>query len=141
MQFRLLGPLEVLNGELVIPVGGAKQRALLTILLLHANEVVSRDRLIEELWGDRPPGTAGHSLDHQVSRLRKILVPAELLSTRPGGYQLQVEPEQIDVYRYERLYAEGRQANASGRPEAAADALREALGLWSGDALADIAYE
>ena len=71
MEFRLLGPLEVREDERVIPVGGAKQRALLAILLLHANEVVSRDRLIDELWGERPPGTASHSLDHQVSRLRK----------------------------------------------------------------------
>ena len=71
-----------------IPIGGAKQRALLALLLLHANEVVSRDRLIGELWGERPPGTAEHSLDHQISRLRKLLEPSDLLVTKAGGYVL-----------------------------------------------------
>src|SRR5438034_9058178 len=108
MEFRLLGPLEVLRDGRALAVGGTKQRALLAILLLHANEVVSRDRLIDELWGERPPGTADHSLDHQVSRLRKLLEPSELLATRSGGFVLQVEPEQIDVRRFELLLDEGR---------------------------------
>ena len=116
MEFRLLGPLEVRKDGRVVPVGGAKQRALLAILLLHANEVVSRDRLIDELWAERPPGTADHSLDHQVSRLRKTLEPSELLVTRSGGYVLEVEPEQIDVRRFERLLEQGRRANAAGEP-------------------------
>jgi DNA-binding SARP family transcriptional activator/streptogramin lyase len=141
MEFRLLGPLEVREDERVIPIGGAKQRALLTLLLLHANEVVSRDRLIDELWRERPPGTVDHSLDHQVSRLRKLLEPSEMLVTRSGGYVLEVEPEQIDVRRFERLLEEGRRANAAGEPMEAADALREALALWRGGALADCAYE
>ncbi len=141
MEFRLLGPLEAQKDERVIPVGGAKQRALLAILLLHANEVVSRDRLVEELWSERPAGSAGHSLDHQISRLRKTLEPSEMLATRPGGYVLQVEPEQIDAHGFERLFEEGRRANAVGKPAAAAEALRQALGLWRGGALADLAYE
>jgi DNA-binding SARP family transcriptional activator/ABC-type transport system substrate-binding protein len=141
MEFRLLGPLEVREDERVIPVGGAKQRALLAILLLHANELVSRDRLIDELWGERPPGTASHSLDHQVSRLRKLLRPSELLVTGAGGYSLQVEPERIDVRRFERLLAEGRRANADGRPAEADALLDQALALWRGDALADWAYD
>ena len=141
MEFRLLGPLEVLEGGRVVPVGGSKQRALLAVLLLHANEVVSRDRLIDELWGERLPGTAAHSLDHQVSRLRKVLEQSELLVTRPGGYLLQVDPEQIDVRRFEHLLEQGRRANADGMPQQASMALREALGLWRGAALADFAYE
>ncbi len=141
MEFRLLGPLEVREGERAVHVGGTKQRALLAILLLHANEVISRDRLIEEIWGDRQPGTAGPSLDHQVSRLRKTLEPAEQLVTRSGGYVLEVEPEQIDARRFERLLGEGRRANAAGEPDKAASSLREALALWRGDALADLAYE
>ncbi len=141
MEFGLLGPLEVRKGERVVPVGGAKQRALLAILLLHANEVVSRDRLIDALWAERPPGTADRSLDHQVSRLRKTLEPSEMLVTRSGGYVLEVEPEQIDARRFERLLEEGRRANAAGKPADAAEALREALALWRGDALADLAYE
>jgi DNA-binding SARP family transcriptional activator len=89
MQFRLLGPLEVLRDGHALAVGGAKQRALLALLLLRANEVVSRDLLFDELWGDRPPGTAAHSLDVQISRLRKTLDPAAPLVTRSTGYVLQ----------------------------------------------------
>ena len=120
MQFGLLGPLQVLDGDRVVPIGGPKQRALLAILLLRANALVARDRLIDELWGDRPPGTAGHSLDHQVSRLRKTLGQADLVVTRPGGYVLQLEPEQLDTHRFERLFEQGRLANADGDPVAAA---------------------
>ncbi len=111
------------------------------LLLLHANEVVSRDRLIDALWPDRAPGTAGHSLDVQVSRLRKVFEPEELLVTRSGGYVLELEPEQIDVHRFRRLLAEGRAANAAGNPHAALQALEDALALWKGPALADLQYE
>jgi DNA-binding SARP family transcriptional activator len=141
MEFRLLGPLEVRKDERVIPVGGAKQRALLAMLLLRANEVVSRDRLIDALWAERPPGTADRSLDHQVSRLRKTLEPSGMLVTRSGGYVLEVEPEQIDARRFERLLDAGRRENAAGEAAEAAETLREALALWRGDALADLAYE
>ena len=141
MEFLLLGPLEVREDRRNIPIRGAKQRALLALLLLNANEVVSRDRLIEELWRERPPGTAEHSLDHQVSRLRKLLESTDLLVTKGGGYVLNVEPEQIDASRFERLLADGRRVNAAGDPAAAAETLRAALGLWRGATLVDLAYE
>ncbi len=141
MEFRLLGPVEVLRDGRPVALGGAKPRALLALLLLHANEVVSRDRLIDALWGDRPPGTAGHSLDVQISRLRKAFEPDELLLTQSGGYVLQVEPEQIDVHRFERLLEAGRRANAAGKPAEALEVLEAALGLWRGAALADLSYE
>ena len=115
MEFRLLGPVEAVRDGRAVPLGGAKPRALLALLLLHANEVVSRDRLIDALWRDRAPGTAGHSLDVQVSRLRKAFEPDEILLTRSGGYVLEVDPEQIDAHRFERLLEEGRAANADGQ--------------------------
>src|SRR5437867_758984 len=118
MEFRLLGPLEAQEGEGSVPLGGAKQRALLAVLLLHANEVVSRDTLIEALWPERLPGDAAHSLDVQVSRLRRAL-GGELLVTTPAGYVLQVAPEQIDARRFERLLEAARRANADGEPAAA----------------------
>ncbi len=120
MEFLLLGPLEVWEDRRCISIRGAKQRALLALLLLSANEVVSRDRLIGELWGERSPGTAEHSLDHQVSRLRKLLGATDVLVTKAGGYVLNVEPEQIDASRFEHLLAEGRRANAAGNPAAGA---------------------
>src|SRR5262249_36262859 len=129
MEFRVLGPLEAVRDGRSVPIGGGKQRALLGLLLLHANEVVSRDRLIDELWSDRAPGTAGHSLDVQISRLRKAFEPSEPLETRPGGYVLHVGPEQIDARRFEGLIEKGRRANADGEPAAARDALESALAL------------
>src|SRR5436190_17454577 len=141
VDYRLLGPLEVLRDGRPLPLGGGKQRALLALLLLHANEVVSRDRLLEELWGERPPGTADHSLDVQVSRLRKTFEPEEPLLTRAGGYVLQLDPGDVDVGRFERLLADGRSANAAGKPGEALAELESALRLWRGGALADLAYE
>ncbi len=141
MEFRLLGPVEARRDDRPIALGGAKPLALLALLLLHANEVVSRDRLIDALWSDRLPGSAEHSLDVQVSRLRKAFAPDELLITRSGGYVLEVEPDQIDARRFEQRLEEGRRANAAGRSAAALEVLEEALGLWHGQALADVAYE
>jgi DNA-binding SARP family transcriptional activator/ABC-type transport system substrate-binding protein len=141
MEFRLLGPVEAVREGRPLALGGAKPRALLALLLLHANEVVSRDRLIDALWGDREPGTAGHSLDVQVSRLRKAFEPDELLTTRGGGYVLEVEPELIDAWRFERLLEAGRKANAAGQPAEALEHLDTALGLWRGEAFGDLAYE
>jgi DNA-binding SARP family transcriptional activator/streptogramin lyase len=141
MEFRLLGPVAAVRGGHPVALGGAKPRALLALLLLHANETVSRDRLIDALWSDRPPGTAGHSLDVQISRLRKAFAPEDLLLTRPGGYLLQVETEQIDARRFERLLEEGRRANAEGKPAEALESLEAALRLWCGSALGDLAYE
>src|SRR3954469_10697171 len=136
MEFRVLGPLEVRDGEESLPLAGAKQRALLALLLLHANQVLSRDRLIDELWGERPPETAVQSLQVYVSRLRKLL-PAETLLTRPPGYLLSVKPEELDLRRFEQLLAEGHQARADGNAARAAPTLHEALALWRGPALAE----
>jgi YVTN family beta-propeller protein len=144
MQFRLLGPLEVEDDGRPLVLGSAKQRALLAILLLHANEVVSRDRLIDDLWGEQPPASAPHSLEVYVSRLRKTLQPdggERILVTRPGGYLLRLEPEQLDLERFARLVEEGRRALADGSHERAAERLAEALALWRGPALGDLAYE
>jgi DNA-binding SARP family transcriptional activator len=130
MRFGLLGPLEVRTDEKVLRLGGAKQRALLAILLLHANEVVSRDRLLEEIWPDRPSGDAAHSLDHQISRLRKALDPPDLLVTRSGGYLLHVQLGDVDVHCFEENLKRGRQANAAGKPNEALAELDRALNLW-----------
>ena len=145
MRFRLLGPFEVLGDAGAVPIGAQKQRALLCLLLLHANEVVSADRLVDHLWGERPPRTAANALQGYVSQLRKLLAragtePASLV-THPGGYELRVEPQEIDAHRFEALLQEGRQALAAGRPELAAPVLAEALALWRGPALADFTYE
>jgi predicted ATPase/DNA-binding SARP family transcriptional activator len=140
MQYRVLGPLEVRDGEESLPLAGAKQRALLALLLLHANRVLSRDRLIDELWGDEPPATAVTSLQVYISRLRKLL-PAGALLTRPPGYLLEVEPDELDLQRFERLVAEGHDALAEGNAERAADVLHRALALWRGPALAEFTFE
>src|SRR5207248_1124322 len=109
-----------------VPVGGPRQRALLALMLLSANRVVSRDRLINELFGER--ADRDRSLDHglrvQISRLRKALVGPERLLTRPPGYLLRVEPGELDLQTFERLLAEGRQAREANDPETAATKLR-----------------
>jgi DNA-binding SARP family transcriptional activator len=139
MEFRILGPLEVCRE------GGhkldltAKQRALLAVLLLHANEAVSTERLIDELWGAEPPETAGKALQVYVSRLRKLLGVDGLLVTRPPGYALDLGPHELDLHRFERLRTDARQAIADGDPREAAEKLREALSLWRGPPLADLA--
>src|SRR5438128_12676694 len=109
MDYRVLGPLEVRDGEESLPLASAKQRALLALLLLNANRVVSRDRLIDGLWGDQPPETAVQSLQVYVSRLRKLLPPGTLL-TRPPGYVFEVELEDVAVQRFERRLTAGRGA-------------------------------
>jgi len=148
LEFRILGPLEVCAEGRPLPLPGAKQRALLTALLLHAGQVVASDRLVEDLWSDEPATTAMNALWVQITRLRKLLEPdrargepARLLLTRPPGYLLRVEPDQFDLHRFERLVGEGRQALAAGALERAAAALRRALELWRGPPLADLAAE
>jgi DNA-binding SARP family transcriptional activator len=132
MDYRVLGSLEVRDGDRLLSLAGAKQRALLALLLLNANRVVSRERLIDELWGEEPPETAVQSVQVYVSRLRRLLPDATLL-TRAPGYVLEVEPEAFDLHRFERLAADARKAD----PERASHLLREALELWRGPALAE----
>src|SRR3954471_5667928 len=106
MEYRVLGPLEVREGVQALRLGGRKQRALLALLLLNANRVVPRERLIDQLWGDDPPETARTTVQVYVSRLRKLL-PAGSLATRGAGYALEVAPEALDLTRFERLRADG----------------------------------
>ena len=149
MQFGILGPLEVSDEGRRVEIGGHKQRALLASLLLHANEVVSLDRLIDELWGETPPPTAAKTLQAQVSRLRRSLNgdddPAAHmlgpLQTRGHGYLLKVEAGQVDADRFQGMLEEARRTRAEGKPDEAAEELRRALALWRGPALADFAYE
>ena len=129
MEFRVLGPLEVVDGGRSVALGGARQRALFAILLTCRNEVVSTDRLIDELWGDRPPKTAANTIQYFVSQLRKLLGPDRIV-TRPPGYFVRVEPGELDLDRFERLVERGD-----------VEALHEALALWRGHPLADLAYE
>src|SRR5919206_572403 len=139
-DFGLLGPLQVTREGSELQLGGPKQRALLAILLMEANHAVSADRLIDALWGDRPPDTAKNTLQVYVSQLRKLL-PEGSLETVPPGYRLAVAPEAIDLSRFEELAHQGRAALGIGDAAAAAQALGEALALWRGPALADLALE
>jgi DNA-binding SARP family transcriptional activator len=140
MEFRILGPLEVWAEGVEVSLGGPKQRALLVLLLLHPTEVVPTDRLIEELWGEDSPERAAAALRVNVSRLRKVL-PQGVLTTRSPGYVIRVEPDELDLHRFERLVDEGRSLLARGLTADASERLREALSLWRGSALADFAYE
>jgi predicted ATPase/DNA-binding SARP family transcriptional activator len=142
LDFRILGSLEVRADGRPIEIAAAKQRAVLTVLLLHANAVVSSDRLIDDIWGARARNGLKHALQVYVSELRKAAAcVADVLVTRAPGYMLQVEPGELDRDRFERLVAEGGEALASGHPELASERLRGALSLWRGPALADFAYE
>jgi DNA-binding SARP family transcriptional activator/ABC-type branched-subunit amino acid transport system substrate-binding protein/DNA-binding beta-propeller fold protein YncE len=148
LDFRLLGPLEVWAGEDRLALGGRKQRALLAILLLHADEVVSVDRLIDLIWGESPPGTAATALHGHVSQLRKLLepgrepgAPPEVLVTLDPGYVLRIQPEQLDLERFSGLVASARAAQADGRPAEASETLASALALWRGPPLSDLENE
>jgi YVTN family beta-propeller protein len=144
MEFRILGPLEVRDNGRVLELGGAKQRAVLALLLLQANEVVALDRLIDGIWGESPPDTAAAAVHGSVSRLRKVLepngAPYRVIRTQAPGYIFAAGPEAVDRYRFERLAAEGKTALDEGDAARSADLLREALALWRGPALADIAF-
>jgi DNA-binding SARP family transcriptional activator/streptogramin lyase len=137
MQFRILGPLEVEGDGEPLALGGAKQRAVLAVLLLHANRVVSRDRLIDAVWGERAPETANSALQGYVSALRKTL-GADLILTRAPGYVLETAPVSVDLGRFDALVAEGSTALAAGDAGRASELLREALDLWRGEPLADL---
>jgi len=144
VEFRVLGALEAGAAGVVADLGPPKQRALLAILVLHAGEIVSIDRLTDLLWGDAPPRTAAHSIRIYVSELRKALEPLagrRLINTRPPGYQLEVTTDEVDARRFEQLVAEGMGSIESGDRPTAIAALRSALELWRGPALSDFAYE
>ncbi len=144
IEFRVLGPLEARAGGRVIDVGGPKQRALLAMLLLRANEPVPRGVLVHQLWHENPPAGAHHTLEVYVSRLRKTLdavAEEPVVLTRPGAYLLRIAANQLDLNRFERLAGEGRKALAANAPERAAAHLREALALWRGAPLADLGDE
>jgi DNA-binding SARP family transcriptional activator len=136
LEFRILGPIEVWNEDEQLQLGGPKQRALLALLLLDAGRVVSTDRLIDLLWGEHPPPTAGTSLQNFVSQLRKTL-GAGVVTTTPPGYRLEIAPEQLDLERFHRLVERAKAAPAAER----AIQLRAALALWRGPALADLTFE
>jgi YVTN family beta-propeller protein len=140
MEFRILGPFGVSEDGQPLDVGAGKQRALLAVLLLSAGEVVSSDRLIDTLWEEPPPASASNSVHVYVSQLRKALRDGRL-ETRGHGYLLVLEPEQLDLGRFERLLGEGRELLAGGEPGRAAESLRAALGLWRGPPLSDFAAE
>jgi DNA-binding SARP family transcriptional activator/DNA-binding beta-propeller fold protein YncE len=144
LEFRVLGPLEVIRGQQGLPLGSPKQRALLGLLLVHANEPIPRERLIEELWGDAAPKTVNAVLNVYLSRLRRLLADGtgeQLLLTQAAGYVLRVPPDQFDAHRFEALLEKGRRELASGKAERASLTLRDALALWRGPALADVAFE
>src|SRR5215211_1073025 len=133
MEFRILGPVQVLDESRELPLGGAKQRALVALLLLDPNRVVSRDRLIDELWGGSPPDTAVTALQVYVSHLRKSL-GRDLILTQSPGYLIRVSDGELDLHRFERLVAAAR----AEEPAEAARLLREALALWRGAPLAEL---
>ncbi len=135
MEFRILGPVEILDGERVVPLGGLKRRAVVAALLLHVNRVVASEQLIDLVWGDDPPAAALGSLQNHVLRLRREL--GDRLVTRPPGYLLRVETGELDLDRFRRLVEEARVS----KPDEAAELLHEALALWRGDPLADLAGE
>ena len=142
MEFRVLGTLEVVDGARPVPINGAKQRALLTILLLHANQTVSSGRLLEELWGDEQPESGLTALQVRVSQLRKALGKGgESIVTKPAGYALELGANELDLHRFEELVADADRALQRDAPDQAWAQLQRALALWHGPPLADFAYE
>ena len=143
LEFRLLGPVGVEVDSKPAAVGGPKQQSLLACLVLRANEVVPSDQLVTALW-DEPPKSATTMVQMYVSRLRKLFRSnggperSPRIVTQPGGYLLRVDPEAVDLFRFELLVAEGRALLAEGNPRVAAGRFREALGLWRGPALAGL---
>ena len=136
MDFRILGPLEAVDDAGTVKLTGGKQKALLALLLLHANRVVPMDRLVDDLWGDEAPESAQKMVQIFVSQLRKQL-PDRLLTTRAPGYLAELDGHSLDLRRFEELYAGGREALGQGRAGDAAAAFRGALELWRGPALAE----
>jgi YVTN family beta-propeller protein len=143
VDFRILGPLQVFDGDGEVQLGAPKERALLAVLLLHAGAVVSRERLIDELWGEAPPPTATKALNVHVSQLRKALARNghDPIATDAPGYALRIDPDLVDVARFERLGAEARGQVASGQTQSARELFQAALALWRGAPLAGVELE
>jgi DNA-binding SARP family transcriptional activator len=142
MDYRILGSLEAFDGERGLSLGGARQRAVLALLLLRANEALTRDVIVDQLWGENPPPSAAKVLQNCISALRKELPGGpETLRTVGAAYALQLGPEELDRDRFERRLAAGRAALSAGETEEAAEQLRSALDLWRGSPLCDFAYE
>jgi DNA-binding SARP family transcriptional activator len=143
MEYRILGPLELADAQVEVGVTGARQRALLALLLIHRNEVVSSERIIDALWGATPPPSAVKALHNAVSQVRRSLASDGdgPLRTERAGYVLLVAPGELDADRFEGLVDTARRSLAAGDAAPAAQQLREALALWRGPALADLAYE
>ncbi|HZC99565.1 MAG TPA: AfsR/SARP family transcriptional regulator [Actinomycetes bacterium] len=141
MRFRVLGHLGVVGDDgAVVSIPGAKERALLSVLLVHAGEVVSADRLIDALWGEDLPGNPQNALQHHASQLRKALGRKGLVVGRKPGYLLEVGADSVDAWRFEQLLRDGQTVLAED-PAMAFSLLTEALSLWRGTALADFAYD
>jgi DNA-binding SARP family transcriptional activator len=140
MEFRILGPIMVYEGGTEIPLGKSKERVALAALLLHANERLSRERLVDLVWGEAPPRTVNAAMHNCVSKLRRALGADRLLGDG-GAYRLVVAEGELDRDRFESLVADGRAAFADGVPERAASLLAEALALWRGEPLEDVRYE
>jgi DNA-binding SARP family transcriptional activator len=137
IEIRILGPLEVLRDGTTVGLGGPRQRALFALLVMRGGAIAPRDRLIDELWGAEPPESAVNVIQTYLSHLRKVL-PEDRIVSRPPGYELRIEPDELDLHRFERLVQEGRHSLAGGDAEAASLKLQEALALWRGPALADV---
>jgi predicted ATPase/DNA-binding SARP family transcriptional activator len=138
MEFRILGPLEVRTGDRPVALGGAKPRAVLAMLALHANQPVSAERLAAAVWGEDVPPSAVKTVQVYVARLRKALGDPDVLVATPAGYRLRVGEGELDAQRFEREVAGAREALAAGRGEQAAATLRDALSLWRGPPLAEL---
>ena len=142
MEIRLLGAVEASADGTALPLGGPRQRAVLADLALHAGQLVAADRLIDDLWGERPPASAKHTLETYISRLRHVLnasgAASPPLMTRPGGYLLDAAPECVDVWQFRDLAARGSGARDQGDAAAAVMLLGSAVQLWRGPALADV---
>src|SRR3954453_9828153 len=139
MEFSILGPIEARRDGHGVALGGVKPRALLAVLLLHANEPVSAEHLALALWGEEATSGAVKRVQVHVSRLRRALDDSDLLTTTPAGYRLRVRAGELDAECFARLVSEGHEARAAGDTERTAVLLREALGLWRGPPLAEVA--
>lgn len=144
MEFSVLGSTEVVDGGVQLELGGVKQRAILGYLVLHANRVVPTSQILQAMWDGNPPPTARKMVQNAVSGIRRMFASAHdpatapSLRTHPPGYQLRVNVDTIDLYRFRRMVREGRATITDGLAAEGVELLRDALSLWRGRALADL---